>query len=330
MKKQIRKFSEKLNTPQRIIVAIAFPILLAIILFSILAFINGQFYDDVYEIEFYMIFLLVLIPIITYFEFYLFGKMKNKFSNKILILFIVISFLFSCKNNDKTKDETTVKQEKPFDRYKLDDFEREVIINAFTAYTEFDTTDLNSIKNIDKVLKNKNVNRNEIVREVREISLEAIKLAEMDSLKQLMDLMEKERDKFYLHPANTIDNELKFHNASIILYMVFYDQVEFASKSLSLLKISLNHIDALHTLTGKWPKEYVPLLYDFKELSTLSGDNESLIMSAERFCKYFEDIGQVKDNEDYYSTLSLLKGLYEDSNNSKKADICQRKLDKLN
>lgn len=254
----------------------------------------------------------------------------NKFSSKIPILLIAISFLFSCGNNNKKGDETTVKKEETFEKIKLYDGEKESIINAFKAYIEFDTAGLNSVKNIDKAMQNKDVDRDEIVREVREISLEAIRLVEMDSLRQLMDLMEKKRDKFYLHPANTVDNELKLFNVSFIFYMEVYDIVEFARKCLILGNITLAHIDILHSLTGKWHYQYVPVLHDFIELSTISGDNDFLIMSAERLCKYFEEIGQVKDNEYYYSNLSLLKGLYEDTNNKEKANICQRKLDKLN
>lgn len=248
---------------------------------------------------------------------------------------VVWKFIYNDGSNDifnsiEIDEKQAFNQDELFKRSKLYDDDREFIKNAFKAYIEFDTVDLNSIKNIDIEMQNKNIDRDEIVRDVKLISLEALRLLEIDSLKQLMDLMEKERDKFYLHPANNVENELNLNSVSISLYMIFFEKDEFNRKSLILGNRLLAYIDALHTLNGRWHEKYPTILYASMTLYSELGDKENVTLFAERFCKYCEEIDQVRDNEEYYSTLTLLKGLYEDANNKEKANICQRKLDKLN
>lgn len=73
MKKKIKKFSEKLTTTQRIVVAIMFPIIFGFILYPI----SIIFFDEILEFnnsEQLWAFCLIFIPIITYFEFHLFGE----------------------------------------------------------------------------------------------------------------------------------------------------------------------------------------------------------------------------------------------------------------
>lgn len=246
---------------------------------------------------------------------------------KVLLVLFTILCLNACGKQKEANVKTDVSQKEDS---KLENGKRMLIEQAFNAYITFDTNYLITVKKIDKANNLNDIDRDKIVEEVRLISLEGLKLLKKDSLKQVMDLLDREMEKFYLHPANTVENELSLHSSSIVLYDIFCEKEEFLMKSILLLDHSLTHIEYKHSLTKKWDEKYIVVLTTLTNFYYNLGANEKAISHAERLCKYIEDIGEVNDNEIYYNNLSLLKDLYEESNNKTKADICQRKLDKLN
>lgn len=256
-----------------------------------------------------------------------FGESKN-----IIIWRFNYKDGYSIFKTVELKEEATVSQDESFDKYKLFDSERDLVKRAFNAYIEFDTNDLNSVKNIDKVLSDNknNVNRDEIVKEVKLLSLEALRLLEKDSLKQIMNLLENERDKFYLHPANNIDNELNLHSVSVLLYSIFYEPEDYYRQSLILGNRSLVHIEAVHTLNGQWSKNYPYVLMDIITANMELKNIDIAIINAEKLLKYYKEIGYDINNDSYFNTIKLLKLLYENSNNKEKAASFDKLLNSRN
>lgn len=203
--------------------------------------------------------------------------------------------------NGNSKEQET-SQGDSYDKFKLSSQERDLFKNAFNAYIVYDKGNLNDAKVMDKLLSG-------------------------DDLK--IDRDKNIKVKFYLHPANTIDNELSLHNVLIILYSMFYEKEEFLKSSIELGNFSIFHIEAVHSLNGKWSSNYPFILSDVIMLNENLGDIDNMIVNVEKLCKYNEDIYKGRNNESYKESLSLLRDLYEKTNNKAKVDSCNIILKKL-
>src|SRR5574344_2823016 len=163
---------------------------------------------------------------------------------KVLLVLFTVLCLNACGKQTEANVKNDVSQKEDS---KLENGKRMLIEQAFNAYITFDTNYLINLKKVDKA-NNLDIDRDKIVEEVRLISLEGLRLLKKDSLKQVMDLLDREMEKFYLHPANTVENELSLHSSSIVLYNIFCEKEEFLMKSILLLDHSLTHIEFKHSL----------------------------------------------------------------------------------
>ncbi|MFA6805784.1 MAG: hypothetical protein WCR29_00030 [Bacteroidales bacterium] len=255
---------------------------------------------------------------------------------KILFLIIASVCLSACGNNKtELKDNSTEQkssQDDSFDKFKLSDEEREMFKNVFNAYIKFDKSDLSSLKRMDKLLFGDefNLDRDKNIKDVELLSLNALKLLEKDKFQDIYNLLKDNKVKFYVHPANTIDNELSFHNVLIILYSMFYEKEEFLKASIELGNFSILHIEAVHKLNGEWSSNYPLILSDIIMLNENLGDIDNMIVNVEKLCQYNEDINKGRNNEPYRESLKLLRDLFEKTNNKAKVDSCNIILKKLN
>lgn len=232
--------------------------------------------------------------------------------------------------NGNSKEQET-SQGDSYDKFKLSSQERDLFKNAFNAYIVYDKGNLNDAKVMDKLLSGDDlkIDRDKNIKEVELLSKNILKLLEKNEFENLFNLLKDNKVKFYLHPANTIDNELSLHNVLIILYSMFYEKEEFLKSSIELGNFSIFHIEAVHSLNGKWSSNYPFILSDVIMLNENLGDIDNMIVNVEKLCKYNEDIYKGRNNESYKESLSLLRDLYEKTNNKAKVDSCNIILKKL-
>lgn len=65
-----------------------------------------------------------------------------------------------------------------------------------------------------------------VVTRVDSVAKAGIELALQNKSRALLELLEKEKENFYAHPNNMIDNELGFHQLLISLYGLCYEDTK--------------------------------------------------------------------------------------------------------
>lgn len=255
---------------------------------------------------------------------------------KILFLMIASLSFSACGGNkaeiNGNSKEQETSQGDSYDKFKLSSQERDLFKNAFNAYIVYDKGNLTDVKVMDKLFSGDDlkIDRDKNIKEVELLSKNILKLLEKNEFEDLFNLLKDNKVKFYLHPANTIDNELSLHNVLVILYSMFYEKEEFLKSSIELGNFSIFHIEAVHNLNGKWSSNYPLILSDVIMLNENLGDIDNMIVNVEKLCKYNEDINNGRNNESYKESLSFLRDLYEETNNKAKVDSCNKILKKLN
>ena len=90
-----------------------------------------------------------------------------------------------------------------------------------------------------------------------------IELAMQNKPWALLELLEKERENFYVHPNNVIENELGFHQLLVVLYQMCYGNTKTAfTKIVPLMEITRLHIYAWEVMKGEEHPYYIDVLAD--------------------------------------------------------------------
>ena len=119
-------------------------------------------------------------------------------------------------------------------------------------------------------------------------------------------LLEKEKENFYAHPNNMIDNELGFHQLLISLYGLCYEDTKVAyAKIVPLMEFSRLHIYAWEIMRGEEHPYYMDILADLLRCCIGAEEYEKAIEVGEEWCGRIEE-----GDEDYIAAMVTLGKLY--------------------
>lgn len=191
--------------------------------------------------------------------------------------------------------------------------ERASVINAMLTNHEqnYDTAFyLNNMPHLDSVI------------------FQGIALTKQNKVTELLLLLEKERENFYIHPNNLIDNEIKFHQLLTILYNKFYDKENtdpYYAKIITVAEFTKFHIQTLQLWRGGEIHPYYPgILMDLADLYSYMDNYEKAISNAQEVCNCYE---QLKDTAQYVGSLIMLSDLYNSAGMKTQRDSCEKILD---
>ena len=198
---------------------------------------------------------------------------------------------------------------------------QEECINSLSPYLTIDSTQVRDLSSdykqagltFDSIAYYKNVEK------VRLIAKEAIELCKLDKPLKALSLLDKNKECFYKHPANSIYNENDFHLTLISLYSIKYNGKTLWRKQIELWEHTYEHI-----LDAELVKpECHPLHYDVL-LALISlyyelGDLPSTIRREIQMCEYIADCDGT-DSEAYKAAAQQLSKLYREAGYINKAD----------
>ena len=180
--------------------------------------------------------------------------------------------------------------------------------NTADSEEDFDLFYLNNMVHLDSVVK------------------QGIELARFNEVKELLNLLEKERMNFYAHPSNEIDNEIALINLFLMLYSKTEETEQgFYSKLIPLTEFASAHIQMIQAYRGGEIHPYYPeILLDLTKLYSYTSDYEKAIKSAKDLCNCYEELN---DTTKYTTSLAILTELYEYAEMLPQRDSCQKILD---
>ena len=141
---------------------------------------------------------------------------------------------------------------------------------------------------------------------VDSVAKAGIELALQNKSRALLELLEKEKENFYAHPNNMIDNELGFHQLLISLYGLCYEDTKVAyAKIVPLMEFSRLHIYAWEIMRGEEHPYYMDILADLLRCCIGAEEYEKAIEVGEEWCGRIEE-----GDEDYIAAMVTLGKLY--------------------
>ncbi|OKZ44489.1 MAG: hypothetical protein BHV68_02245 [Bacteroidales bacterium 43_8] len=133
-----------------------------------------------------------------------------------------------------------------------------------------------------------------------------IELAMQNKPWALLELLEKERENFYVHPNNVIENELGFHQLLVVLYQMCYGNTKTAfTKIVPLMEITRLHIYAWEVMKGEEHPYYIDVLADLLRCCIWAEEYEKAIEVGKEWCGRMEE-----DDENYVAGMVVLGKLY--------------------
>ena len=145
-----------------------------------------------------------------------------------------------------------------------------------------------------------------VVTRVDSVAKAGIELALQNKSRALLELLEKEKENFYAHPNNMIDNELGFHKLLISLYGLCYEDTKVAyAKIVPLMEFSRLHIYAWEIMRGEEHPYYMDILADLLRCCIGAEEYEKAIEVGEEWCGRIEE-----GDEDYIAAMVTLGKLY--------------------
>ena len=145
-----------------------------------------------------------------------------------------------------------------------------------------------------------------VVTRVDSVAKAGIELALQNKSRALLELLEKEKENFYAHPNNMIDNELGFHQLLISLYGLCYEDTKVAyAKIVPLMEFSRLHIYAWEIMRGEEHPYYMDILADLLRCCIGAEEYEKAIEVGEEWCGRIEE-----GDEDYIAAMVTLGKLY--------------------
>ncbi len=133
-----------------------------------------------------------------------------------------------------------------------------------------------------------------------------IELAMQNKPWVLLELLEKERKNFYIHPNNVIDNELGLHQLLVVLYQMCYENTKTAfTKIVPLIEITRLHIYTWELMRGEEHPYYLDVLADLLRCCIQAEEYEKAIEVGEEWCGRMEE-----DDDNYTASMVILGKLY--------------------
>ena len=141
-----------------------------------------------------------------------------------------------------------------------------------------------------------------VVTRVDSVAKAGIELALQNKSRALLELLEKEKENFYAHPNNMIDNELGFLQLLISLYGLCYEDTKVAyAKIVPLMEFSRLHIYAWEIMRGEEHPYYMDILADLLRCCIGAEEYEKAIEVGEEWCGRIEE-----GDEDYIAAMVTL------------------------
>jgi hypothetical protein len=145
-----------------------------------------------------------------------------------------------------------------------------------------------------------------VVTRVDSVAKAGIELVLQNRPRALLELLEKEKENFYAHPNNMIDNELGFHQLLISLYGLCYEDTKVAyAKIVPLMEFSRLHIYAWEVMRGEEHPYYLDILADLLRCCIGAEEYEKAIEVGEESCGRMEE-----GDENYIAVMVILGKLY--------------------
>ena len=145
-----------------------------------------------------------------------------------------------------------------------------------------------------------------VVTRVDSVAKAGIELVLQNRPRALLELLEKEKENFYAHPNNMIDNELGFHQLLISLYGLCYEDTKVAyAKIVPLMEFSRLHIYAWEVMRGEEHPYYLDILADLLRCCIGAEEYEKAIEVGEESCGRMEE-----RDENYIAVMVIFGKLY--------------------
>lgn len=187
----------------------------------------------------------------------------------IIICLILVFGFAACNKTKKTQKETIGK-----DTTTLSKEEKEFCISALNQYLVFDELKAEKAEQTANYIESNILDKNsgsddnndfyrKNIDSTTVIVKQAIDLLDKNRLNEAVKLLDSNINKFYSHPANTLDTENDLHIALYFLYQACYSEKEAFTKGIELETFTKFHFQTLEKFSGKMNPGYPAFLADF-------------------------------------------------------------------
>lgn len=246
----------------------------------------------------------------------------------IYLCLLLIGSLSACNSTiQKTKNQTrksvpfTVKEQKD-------------CIDALPLYILVDSNYAKKAKDIsDKLIEgiplsnreNKECYNQNIVH-IDSVIRASIVLVKQNKSRELLMLLEKEKKNIYVHPSNTLDNQMRLTDVFFILYnKCNFRKEEVCTKMAILYEDAYLHMQMLEELNGEYYPDHYNLLSTLIVLYESTKMYPKAISRAKEMCEFIATIApNGMSSKLYMSALKELGELYKEAGDNIRADSCYK------
>lgn len=246
----------------------------------------------------------------------------------IYLCLLLIGSLSACDSTiQKTKNQTrksvpfTVKEQKD-------------CIDALSLYIQVDNNFAKAAKKYaDELSKEKSLSNDGTqgyydrnIAHIDSVIKASIVLIKQNKSKELLILLEKEKKNIYVHPSNTLDNQMRLTDVFFILYnKCNFRKEEVCTKMAILYEDAYLHMQMLEELNGEYYPDHYNLLSSLIVLYESTKMYPKAISRAKEMCEFIATIApNGKRSKLYMSALKELGELYKEAGDNIRADSCYK------